>query len=70
VVLKMIIIDDELCTGCGRCEDICDTGAIRINKTTLKAEFDKYRCAECGACIDECMKGAISFDKKTVMIKK
>ncbi len=59
----MIIINNELCIGCGRCEEVCTTGAITINKTTQKAVFNKYRCAECGVCIDECKKGAISFDK-------
>ena len=44
------------CSGCGRCAETCDHGAIsrRDDRVTIDVE----RCVLCGACVDVCPTGA------------
>ena len=58
-------INNEICTGCGRCVKACHASAIKINESSRKAEIDEDDCIECGACIDACRRGAISLPAKT-----
>jgi NAD-dependent dihydropyrimidine dehydrogenase PreA subunit len=43
-----MIIREELCIGCGRCQPYCPTSAIRY--TGLKSSIDQEVCYECGTC--------------------
>ncbi len=43
-----MIIREELCVGCGRCQPFCPTGAIRYDG--LKSAVDQDVCYECGTC--------------------
>lgn len=43
-----MIIHRDLCTGCGKCLDLCPVEAISINDG--KAVIEKERCVECGLC--------------------
>ncbi len=54
------VIDPELCTGCGICEERCPTGAIRLGAEG-KAERDEAACFGCGVCARFCPDGAISL---------
>jgi NAD-dependent dihydropyrimidine dehydrogenase PreA subunit len=49
-------IDQEKCTGCGICADICPMEAIKVNNV---AEIDASACADCGSCIEVCPNEAI-----------
>ena len=40
----------SLCSGCGRCVDICPIGAIRPPGRTGKVRIDPGLCVECGTC--------------------
>ena len=51
------IVDEEECTGCGFCYEICPTGAISIDRT---AEIDASKCTACLACVEQCPQGAIA----------
>ena len=51
-------IDQEKCTGCGICVDICPLEAISMEND--KAKVDNDTCTECGQCVDECPNKAIS----------
>ena len=53
-----IQIDQEKCSGCGLCVDICPLEAISLEND--KAKVDKDTCTECGQCVDECPNKAIS----------
>jgi len=55
-----VIVDEEKCTGCGTCEEICPSDAIKV--TGNKAKVDAEECIECGACVDECPEGALSME--------
>ena len=52
----------ELCTGCGRCEEVCLEDAICLKDR--KAEIDKNRCLKCGSCVKACEVGAIKPVRK------
>lgn len=43
-----MIIREELCVGCGRCQPWCPAGAIRYDR--LKSLVDQEVCYECGNC--------------------
>jgi len=78
--MKVLVTNDELCTGCHLCEDICslawykeinrDKSAIHI--TSLgNDEWKVAVCSQCGKCIEVCPTGALYRDKDGVVrIKK
>jgi len=54
-----ILINQEMCTGCGACVDICPQGAIRL--VAARVSVNQEKCTACGQCVDECPSGAISL---------
>ncbi|MHC4542969.1 MAG: NADH-ubiquinone oxidoreductase-F iron-sulfur binding region domain-containing protein [Planctomycetota bacterium] len=46
-------VDDELCTGCGRCKKECPTGAISGVKKESHM-IDSNKCIKCGVCFEVC----------------
>ncbi|MCP4713982.1 MAG: 4Fe-4S dicluster domain-containing protein [Deltaproteobacteria bacterium] len=54
-----VIINDELCVGCGCCSDVCSQGALELD---VKAVVNTEYCVECGDCIDMCPATAISIE--------
>lgn len=54
-----LFLDDEKCSGCGRCAEVCPHRVFRV--ISRKAEIvDKDGCMECGACAKNCPADAIS----------
>jgi len=62
-----IIIDDELCTGCGNCVDSCPFGAIEIENDKAKI---LPNCNLCGACVEVCPVEAITLERDEDTVKK
>lgn len=58
-----LIIDRELCTGCGACADACPFGAIEMADDAPQVN---EQCNLCGACKDVCPTGAISIPEKKI----
>lgn len=55
----MLIVDKELCVGCGACEDNCAFGAIEvIDGIAVVGDA----CTLCGACVDCCEIDALTIE--------
>jgi ferredoxin len=52
-------IDDDLCTGCGDCVEVCPFDALEVS--SLVAEVDPEACMGCGVCVSNCEHGALSL---------
>ncbi|TFF99128.1 MAG: 4Fe-4S dicluster domain-containing protein [Promethearchaeota archaeon] len=60
---KIIKIDKELCTGCGKCVIGCDEGALEIIDGKAEVVNESF-CDGLGACIGECPEGALSIEER------
>ena len=60
---KIIKIDKELCTGCGKCIVGCDEGALEIIDGKAEVVNESF-CDGLGACIGECPEGALSIEER------
>lgn len=55
------VVSDDLCVGCGICEERCHMDAIVVNDI---AAVDLSRCIGCGACVPTCDTEAITLQAK------
>ena len=53
-----VVVNSDLCVGCGICKDICPAGAISLEEIAV---IDSERCTGCGLCLDQCPRGALSL---------
>jgi ferredoxin len=60
---KIINIDEERCTGCGKCTIACAEGAIELVNGKAKVINEVY-CDGLGACIGECPEGALTIEER------
>jgi len=56
-----VIVDQELCEGCGDCLGVCPNDAIRISEG--KALIEHGKCTCCQLCIEVCPTGAMQLSK-------
>lgn len=65
----IIRIDEELCTGCRRCVEVCPVDAIE-GKDGVPQHIDTDKCVMCGQCVQVC-KGYYSvYDKPATPLSK
>lgn len=50
-------VNQEKCSGCGACLDVCPTSAISLEIS--KAVINQALCTQCEACISMCPSGAL-----------
>jgi len=67
----IILVDQELCDGCGWCIEACEFGAILLNPASKKVEM----CDLCSdldepQCIKYCQKDALSLTVPEVIAQK
>ena len=53
-----LAFDEEQCTGCGRCTEVCPHGVFFLGDRKA-AVIDRDRCMECGACAKNCPVAAV-----------
>jgi heterodisulfide reductase subunit A len=63
-------VDEDICTGCGICIEICPYEARTLNEKKRIAEVNDALCAGCGGCIAACPSNASihkNFTKKQLL---
>lgn len=60
---KIVLIDEDLCDGCGVCVPSCAEGAIEVVDGKARMVAEKY-CDGLGACLGECPKGALTIEER------
>jgi NAD-dependent dihydropyrimidine dehydrogenase PreA subunit len=64
MVKRLIVkIDEEKCTGCGKCIASCAEGAIQIINGKAKVLSEEL-CDGMGSCVGLCPEGAISVEER------
>lgn len=58
----MIRIDQELCTGCRRCNEVCPVHAIEGTQGAPQ-QINHDKCVNCGQCVQVCSVYASEFDE-------
>ena len=53
-------INEEECSGCRICNDLCPFNAITFNEDLIVSEINPALCQGCGTCVAACPAGAIS----------
>lgn len=56
---KKAVIDETLCTSCGKCKELCRFDAISSNNSEF--HVDKFACEGCGVCAYFCPERAIEL---------
>ncbi|NOZ69267.1 MAG: 4Fe-4S dicluster domain-containing protein, partial [Deferribacteres bacterium] len=56
--LRRYTVNAEACRMCGKCSEVCPSGAIAWEKKQV-AVIDREKCIKCGACYDACRFHAI-----------
>ncbi len=59
-----IVIDDDLCEGCGKCVPKCTHAALKMVGDL--AVVDNRFCVDCGICIDYCPSDAMDLTENVV----
>lgn len=68
-----VVINPELCIGCGYCVENCTFGVVKLDTTTKKA----HKCTGCiervennlkPACVQTCQPGALTFGEREVLL--
>lgn len=57
---KLAEIDNNICTSCGKCIEVCRFNAI--NKESQNLKIDPISCEGCGVCAWFCPVSAINFE--------
>jgi heterodisulfide reductase subunit A len=63
-------IDEDLCSGCRICEDLCAYSALEFDEKDKIMRVNDVMCKGCGSCASACPTGAISmrhFDIKQIL---
>jgi len=46
--------NEDRCVHCGACTGVCPSGALSLDRPTMKVNFDPDKCVACGECVPCC----------------
>ena len=46
--------DEEICYQCGACTAVCPTGALDIERPSMRVVFNSDKCSACELCVKAC----------------
>ncbi len=53
-------VDEEHCSGCRACNDLCPYSAIEFDEKTRRSRVNSALCKACGSCVAACPSGVIT----------
>lgn len=65
VEAAIAVVDEEVCTGCGQCTQVCAYKAIEVDGKKKVAVVNAALCKGCGACAATCPSNAIQHKNWT-----
>ncbi len=74
--MKRLVKDENLCIGCGKCEEVCSNAFFRESNAAKSCvrvqeiEENKHKltiCNQCGKCIEVCPVQALTRDSKGII---
>jgi formate hydrogenlyase subunit 6/NADH:ubiquinone oxidoreductase subunit I len=57
-------LNQQQCTGCGICADLCPHGAIHMSREVAYPEAVSLRCVGCQVCVEQCPVDAIEINER------
>lgn len=66
--MKFFYINNTQCTSCGRCNEVCATGAIYLQDDRRYLNYD--RCTSCGSCLKTCNVGAVTIENLDHVVRE
>lgn len=67
-VRPQLMFFSELCTGCGKCAEVCPNGAATV--IDGKIGRDTGKCADCGICTESCAGNARELSGKLMTVEE
>ncbi|MFQ6065537.1 MAG: 4Fe-4S dicluster domain-containing protein, partial [Candidatus Bathyarchaeia archaeon] len=61
VDLTTAMVDEDICTGCGKCIDVCPYKAIETDLVKGLVKVIEVKCKGCGSCAATCPVGAMQL---------
>ena len=52
---------EDRCIHCGTCDSFCPTGALHLDRETMKVLYDEDKCVLCELCLTACPTHAMEF---------
>lgn len=74
--MKKLVVDQQLCNGCGICETTCSQAFYKVNdrkKSAIRvssgenSRFKVLICNQCGECMDMCARMALKRDQNGIV---
>jgi NAD-dependent dihydropyrimidine dehydrogenase PreA subunit len=63
-----VAVDEDLCTDCGECAEVCIFGALEMMDGKVQRDYEK--CFGCGRCVTVCPTEAISIALEEGSVEK